>query len=352
MAVVFSYPKIDSGDLQSSDRLIISQMNVNGNPTKSLTLGALTSYIGAIPTGGTVTAVATSGTVSGLTLTGGIITSSGTVTLGGTLSLTSANVTTGLGFTPYNATNPSGFTSFAEPGIFSGGGTPTLASGVTELEIRTLIGAGTGDGNLTQLFAGDGINVVDPIGPNPTTSIEYDGTRNFINKCPNGGSIGQKVKEEDKLIFNSFDATPANRKVTQISALNLGLASVMVTLDSNDLNNIDTTPIELIPALPNGDLIKVLHASFKFTNTGGPPGFAFVDDLTGSMNGVPFFTLPKAVLNNTTATSYIYSMSIAEAEYNLNAGSRALFLETTGATGGTGVGELRLKITYQQLSFV
>ena len=34
-------------------------------------------------------------------------------------------------------------TIFAEPGIFSGGGNPTLAAGVTALEVRTLIGAGT-----------------------------------------------------------------------------------------------------------------------------------------------------------------------------------------------------------------
>jgi len=39
--------------------------------------------------------------------------------------------------------NDSGFTTHAEPGIFSGGGTPTLASGVTAAEIRSLIGAGT-----------------------------------------------------------------------------------------------------------------------------------------------------------------------------------------------------------------
>ena len=89
-----------------------------------------------------VTSVSGTGTVSGLTLTG-TVTSTGNLTLGGTLSLTSGNVTTALGFTPYNSTNPSGFTSFAEPGIFSGGGTPTLASGVTGAEIRTLIGAGT-----------------------------------------------------------------------------------------------------------------------------------------------------------------------------------------------------------------
>lgn len=64
-----------------------------------------TPYSNANPSGyttntGTVTSVATSGTVSGLTLTGGPITGTGTITLGGTLSLTSTDVTTALGFTP------------------------------------------------------------------------------------------------------------------------------------------------------------------------------------------------------------------------------------------------------------
>lgn len=59
---------------------------------------------------GTVTSVGTTGTVSGITLTG-TVTTSGNLTLGGTLSLTSGNVTDGLGFTPYNSTNPSGYTS-------------------------------------------------------------------------------------------------------------------------------------------------------------------------------------------------------------------------------------------------
>jgi hypothetical protein len=93
--------------------------------------------------GGTagVTSVSGTGTVSGLTLSG-TVTSTGNLTLGGTLTLTSTNITSGLGYTPYNATNPDGFTSFSEPGIFSGGGTPSLASGVTAAEVRTLIGAG------------------------------------------------------------------------------------------------------------------------------------------------------------------------------------------------------------------
>ena len=65
---------------------------------------------------GTVTSVSGTGTVSGLTLSG-TVTSSGSLTLGGTLSLTSGNVTTALGYTPVsssgtvaNANNLSGGT--------------------------------------------------------------------------------------------------------------------------------------------------------------------------------------------------------------------------------------------------
>jgi len=59
-------------------------------------------------TTGTVTSVSGTGTVSGLTLTG-TVTTTGNLTLGGTLSLTSGQITTGLGYTPYNSTNPDGY---------------------------------------------------------------------------------------------------------------------------------------------------------------------------------------------------------------------------------------------------
>jgi len=58
---------------------------------------------------GSVNSVQATGTVSGLSLS---LTGTATdpiVTLGGTLSLTSSQITTGLGFTPYNSTNPSNF---------------------------------------------------------------------------------------------------------------------------------------------------------------------------------------------------------------------------------------------------
>ena len=51
------------------------------------------------------------------------------------------NQTYTFGSNAFNST-----TIYAEPGIYRGSGTPTLASGVTAAEVRSLIGAGTGSG--------------------------------------------------------------------------------------------------------------------------------------------------------------------------------------------------------------
>lgn len=322
MAVVFSYPKIDSGDLQPADRLMISQMNVNGNPTKSLTLGALTSYIGAIPTGGTITGVTPDPPLIG----------------GGT----SGDVNIGI--------DPQFLQLFLQnPAILrnddgSGGKIPVLNGGISATDVRNVIGAGTGDGDLTQLFGGDGINVVDPVGPNPLISVEYDGVFNFIQKCPNSATI---ISPEDTLVIKSFDAVPANRQVKQISGLDSGLAEVVISLDAADLNNLPLTPVTLIPGLPNGDSIKILNASFSLVKPTALNPFGFTADVTANIGAVAFFTLPSAELNTTGPITIRYSMAIAE---GLVAPSSALVLQTTGSTSGTGVGEVKIKIQYQRLA--
>ena len=89
---------------------------------------------------GTVTSVSGTGSVSGLTLSG-TVTTSGSLTLGGTLALTSGDITGGLGFTPYNATNPAGYTSNV--------GTVTSVSGTGTVNGLTLTGAVTSSGSLT-----------------------------------------------------------------------------------------------------------------------------------------------------------------------------------------------------------
>jgi hypothetical protein len=117
-----------------------------------------TYYLASNPSGyttnvGTVTSVGGTGTVSGLTLSG-TVTSSGNLTLGGTLTLTSGNVTTALGFTPYNATNPAGYTtntgtvtsvglSSATSGVTIGA-TPVTTSGTITIAIATASGSQNG----------------------------------------------------------------------------------------------------------------------------------------------------------------------------------------------------------------
>jgi len=73
--------QIDIGNGTGFTRTTLTQ---GTGVTITNTAGAIT--ISATGTGGTVTSVATSGSVNGITLTGGTITTTGTITLGGTLS--------------------------------------------------------------------------------------------------------------------------------------------------------------------------------------------------------------------------------------------------------------------------
>ncbi len=118
---------IPSGIISGSSQVSFGSISgvpsglVSGSSQITLTSGQITTGLGFTPYNstnpngyttntGTVTSVSGTGTVSGLSLSG-TVTSTGNLTLGGTLTLTSGNVTTALGFTPYNATNPNGYIS-------------------------------------------------------------------------------------------------------------------------------------------------------------------------------------------------------------------------------------------------
>ena len=131
-ATSIPYTALQSGGSAPSGRILI------GNTTSGFSLASITpgtgisivSGSGAITinatNNGTVTSVATSGTVSGITLTGGTITSSGTITLGGSISgLTTSNLSATAGITNGQLANSSitlngtartlGTTSIIEP---------------------------------------------------------------------------------------------------------------------------------------------------------------------------------------------------------------------------------------------
>ena len=93
------------------------------------TLNATGVFVNGVAVGtgsGSVTSVSGTGTVSGLTLTG-TVTTSGSLTLGGTLSLTSGQVTTALGYTP---PTPTGTGASGTWGINISGNAGTVTNGV------------------------------------------------------------------------------------------------------------------------------------------------------------------------------------------------------------------------------
>ena len=182
----------------------------SGSSSKTLTLtqqdgGTLTTSF-SIPQG-TVTSV---GTGTGLD---GTFTTSGTITLdlselptaGALIETDEFIVLDGnveskkqagqIGLSIFS--NNSGFTSFAEPGIFSGGGTPTLASGVTALEIRNLIGAGTSSS------AGvTGVSATSPI----TSSNTGSGATTIAINTANASTTGALTSTD----WNTFNNKTSN----------------------------------------------------------------------------------------------------------------------------------------------
>lgn len=229
-----------SGDVTTSMHIAVSDASDNVNYYDVLALPFSNNQ-------GTVTSVGGTGTVSGLTLSG-TVTASGNLTLGGSLVLTSSQITAGLGFTPYDDANPDGFTSFAEPGIFSGGGTPTLASGVSAAEIRSLIGAGTSStsGTVTSVAASgnDGITVSgSPITSSGTITLGLaDGAISGAKLASDVITVGStKIK---------LGATATN--IVGLTGLDFvaGARSIGASVGANDLTLGGATSTVVIP----GDL--------------------------------------------------------------------------------------------------
>ena len=156
---------------------------------------------------GTVTSVSGTGSVSGLTLSG-TVTSAGSITLGGTLALTSGDITTGLGYTPARAGANSDITSMT--GITGGISSPDFIQFDTAATVTPATGRlffNDGEGGLAYTLKGG--NVVQEVGQSQQVLV-YNGTGATLTKGQvvySNGAQGQRPTVA--LALATGDATSA-----------------------------------------------------------------------------------------------------------------------------------------------
>ena len=220
--------------------------------------------------GGSVNSVQATGTVSGLSLSLGGTATDPIVTLGGTLSLTSSQITTGLGFTPYNSTNPSNFinqittTGTSGPATISGttinvpqytpssgGITGITGPGGNVTGGVTFTGGGISQSGNTFTFSGGGGS---PGGQQ--NDVQYYGANNvFAGNSSNTYLYGTNFSEHTLGVKAIGEAQP---KAGQLSLLNY---------IANETNNYGNVSLEHNVTADTGVLSVHLAGSTLAANT-------------------------------------------------------------------------------------
>ena len=257
-----------------------------------ITAGEIRNLIGAGTSSSSgVVAVQTAGTVSGLTLTGGIITGSGTVTLGGTLSLTSANVTSGLGFTPYNATNPAGYTT----------NTGTTTAGNTQ----TFTGK---SGNISQWTNDSGYSTT-------TGTVTPSSTDTFTNKS---GNISQWT--------NNSGYVTSSGNTTIGTSTNIGISAGGAVLSTVSLTQgVITAFTTRTMTLANLGYTGATNANYITNN----------NQLTNGSGYAPIGSV--GIINNLGSPSLGSGITAAEMRSLIGAGTSSSTGTVTSVTAGTGM---------------
>jgi hypothetical protein len=296
-------------------QLLIGNSTGNTLTKSTLTAGtgiSVTNSAGGITiantspsSGGTVTSVATAGTVNGLTLTGGPITTTGTVTLGGTLDLSSPPTIGNI------APNTGKFTTLESTG------TATLASASTTYVTIT------GDASYPMVKATGGTNtplVLSPLGTGALQAQKTDSTATGGNARGANAVDWQTSRSGATRVASGAQSTVSggdNNGATAVNSVVAGgtnnVASGTQSFIGSGNGNVTTNPYSnVIGGYGNTAAGYYNFIGAGFTNSG--TASAAVTTQSGTMNGTTAVTLSGSNASIKVG-QYITGTSIAAFTY-------------------------------------
>ena len=267
--------------------------------------------------GGTVTSVATAGTVNGLTLTGGPITTTGTVTLGGTLDLSSPPT---IGNT---APNTGKFTTLESTGTASLGTTST-----TYVQI-------VGDANYPMVKATGGTNtplVLSPLGTGALQAQKTDSTATGGNARGANAVDWQTSRDTAVRVASGQYATIGGGTTNTAS----GFATTIAGGNGNTSSGVGAISAGGQSNTTSGTFSSILGGNLNtgagffnfigggFTNSG--TANAAVTTQSGTMNGTTAVTLSGSnasikvgqLITGTSIANYTYVAAISGTSLTLS----------------------------------
>ena len=311
MAIVYSYQ--EETQPAFGDLLLGTDVSASGKPTKSFSIQSIVDLVQTgVPGGGTVTSIATNAT-NYITMSGGPITTTGTLTA--SLSATGAPSTTtflrgdNVWATPDAGLNTTYTVDTAQVGVNSNirlngsDSTQSIISLIAGPNIQltnngssniTIGVTGLPEGTVTSVTADGGLYISAGVATvNPTLSVDLTGLNNYINY----GKSQTTAISEDFIAFNQSSTT--NVKTTTLGAITPSALSLVKNyIDAGDVgdvrNNTDTytdvANVDQIVSLSDAEYAALANKNANTLYVVVTPAVEYTTTLafTNNINGTEF----------------------------------------------------------------